>query len=125
MEQDFGEKEAQQGIHEGQTSMAHEARFPSRVGPARSPLVALILSIFVSMNLSWPKTDYIKGAPAGREEERRQNIETRNRSLGDQRLEGKTLAGCCRWDLHPLRWLYLCHHDEEGVVHLWTTGLWQ
>jgi hypothetical protein len=34
----------------------------------------------------------------------------------------KTLAGHYRCDLHPLRWLYLRHHDEEEVVHLWTMG---
>jgi hypothetical protein len=123
-EQDFGEKEVQQGSHEGQTSMAHVARFPGRMGPARSPHVALMPSIFVSMDSSWPKTNYIKGAPAGCEEERRWNTETWNKSLGDRRLEGKTLAGRCWCDLHPLQWLYLRHHDEEGVFHLWTTGLW-
>jgi hypothetical protein len=40
-------------------------------------------------------------------------------------LEGKTLVGRCRCDLHPLQWLYLRRHDEGVVVHLWTTGLWQ
>jgi hypothetical protein len=125
MEQDFGEKDVQQGSHEGQTSMAHAARFLSRVGPARSPLIALMPSIFVSMDSSWPKTDYIKGAPTGRERESSQNTKTQNRSLGDRRSEGKTPAGRCQCDLHPLRWLCLRHHDEEGVVHLWTTCLWQ
>jgi hypothetical protein len=124
-EQDFGEKEVQQGSHEGQTSMAHAAIFLGRVGPTRSPLVAPMTSIFVSIDSSWPKTDYIKGAPMGHKGKRRRNIETRNRSLGDRRSERKTPAGRCRCDLHPLRRLYLRHHDEEGVVHLWTTGLWQ
>jgi hypothetical protein len=95
------------------------------VGPARWRLVAPMLLIFVSMDSSWPKTNYIKGAHAGSEEEHRQNIETRNRSLGDQRSEGKTSVGRCQCDLHPLQRLYLHHHDEEGVVHLWTMGLWQ
>jgi hypothetical protein len=40
MEQDFGEKEVQQGSHEGQTIMARTARFPGRMGPAYSPLDA-------------------------------------------------------------------------------------
>jgi hypothetical protein len=125
MEQDFREKEVEHGSHEGQISMAHIARFLGHVGPACSPLVAPMSSIFVWMDSSWPKTDYIKGASAGRKEEHRQNIETWNRSLGDRRLEGKTLAGCRRCDLHPLRRFYLHHHDEEGVVHLLTTDLWQ
>jgi hypothetical protein len=93
MEQDIGEKEVQQGSHEGQTSMAHATRFLGRMGPARSSLIASMPSIFISMDSSCPKTDYIKGAPAGRKKERHQNIETRNKSLGYQRSEGKTLQG--------------------------------
>jgi hypothetical protein len=99
------------------------------MGPTRSPLVAPMPSIFISMDLSWPKIIYKKGPPAGppagRERERHRNTETRNRILGDRRLEGKTPAGRCWCDLHPLQWLYLHHHHEEGVVHLWTTDLWQ
>jgi hypothetical protein len=96
-----------------------------RMGPTCCHLVAPMSSIFVSMDSSWPKTIYKKGPPAGRKRECRRNTETWNRSLGDQRLEGKTPAGRCRCDLHPLQRLYLRHHDEEGVVHLWTTSLWQ
>jgi hypothetical protein len=125
MKQDFGEKEVQQGIHEGQTSMAHAAKFLGQVGPACSPLIAPMPSIFVSLDSSWPKTIYKKGPPVCREREHRRNIETWNRSQRDWRSEGKTLARRYRCDLHPLRWLYLRHHDEEGVVHLRTTGLWQ
>jgi hypothetical protein len=88
------------------------------MGPTRSPLVAPMSSIFVSLDASWPKTIYKKGPPAGRKREHHQNIETWNRSLGDRRLEGKAPAGRCRCDLHPLQQLYLHHHDEEGVVHL-------
>jgi hypothetical protein len=93
-EQDFGEKEVQHGSHEGQTSMAHVARFLGRMGPARSPLVAPMLSIFVSMDSSWPKIDYIKGAPAGRERGRRRNTKTWNMSLGDQRGKLRRGAAC-------------------------------
>jgi hypothetical protein len=124
-EQDFGEKEVQQGSHEGQTSMALMARFPGRVGPAYSPHVATMPSIFVSMDSSWPKTNYIKGAPVGHKREHHQNTETRNMIQRDRRSEGKTPMGRCQCDLHPLQQLYLCHHDEEEVVHLSTTGLWQ
>jgi hypothetical protein len=42
----------QQGSHEGQTGMAHAARFPGHMGPTRSPLVALMLLIFVSLDAS-------------------------------------------------------------------------
>jgi hypothetical protein len=51
-EQDLGAKGMQQGSHEGQTGMAHAARFPGRVGPTRSPLVAPMPSIFISMDSS-------------------------------------------------------------------------
>jgi hypothetical protein len=61
-EQDFGEKEVQQRRSEEETGMAHAARCLGRVGPTHSHLVALMLSIFVSMNSSWPKTIY-KRAP--------------------------------------------------------------
>jgi hypothetical protein len=123
-EQVFGEKEVQQRRSEEETGMAHVARCLVHVGPTCCHLVAPMPSIFVSLDSSWPKTDYIKGPPAGREREHRRNIETWNMSLGDQRSEGKTPAGLCRCDLHPLWRLYLCHHDEEGVVHLWTMSLW-
>jgi hypothetical protein len=51
-EQDFGEKEVQQGSHEGQTSMAHTTRFLSRVGPAYSLIVAPMPLIFILMDSS-------------------------------------------------------------------------
>jgi hypothetical protein len=122
MEQDFWEKEVQQRRSEGETTMAHAARCLGHVGPTHSHLVAPIF--FISLDASCPKIDYIKGPPPGREMERRQNIETWNRSQGDQRSEGKTLAGSCRCGLHPIQRLYLRHHDKRGVVHLWTMVLW-
>jgi hypothetical protein len=124
MDQDLGVKEVQQRRHEGQTGMAHAARLLGRVGPTRSPLIAPMSLIFVLMDSSWPETEYIKGPPMGHERERCWNTKPRNRSLGDKDQSGKTLVGCCRRDLHPLQRLYLHHHDEEGVVHLWTMGLW-
>jgi hypothetical protein len=95
------------------------------MGPTSSPLVAPMPSVFVSLDASWPKTIYKKGPSTGHKRERRRNTETRNRSLGDRRLEGKTSVGHYRCDLHPLQRLYLRRHDEGRVVHLWATGLWQ
>jgi hypothetical protein len=43
------------------------------MAPTRSQLVAPMPSIFVSMDSSWPKTIYKKGAPAGHEREHRWN----------------------------------------------------
>jgi hypothetical protein len=71
--QDLGSKEMQEGSHEGQTSMAHAARFLGRVGPACSPLIAPMSLIFVSLDASWPKTIYKKGPFAGHEKEHRRN----------------------------------------------------
>jgi hypothetical protein len=70
MDQDLGAKEVQHRRHEGQTGMAHVARFLGYMGPTRSLLVAPMPSIFVPMDLSWHKTDYIKGPPTGHERER-------------------------------------------------------
>jgi hypothetical protein len=52
MEQDFGEKEVQQRRSEEEMVMAHAARCLGRVGPTSSHLVALMPSIFVSMDFS-------------------------------------------------------------------------
>jgi hypothetical protein len=51
-EQDFREKEVQQRRSEGETGMAHAARCLVRMGPAHSHLVALMPSIFVSLDVS-------------------------------------------------------------------------
>jgi hypothetical protein len=64
----------QQGSHEGQTGMAQAARFPGHVGPTRFSFVAPMLSIFISLDASWPKTLYKKGPLVGHEKERRRNI---------------------------------------------------
>jgi hypothetical protein len=45
--------------------MAHAARCLGRMGPTRCHLVALIPSIFISLDSSWPKTFYKKGSPCG------------------------------------------------------------
>jgi hypothetical protein len=117
-EQDLGAKEMQQGSHEGQTGMAHMARFPSCVGPTHSSLVAPMPLIFVSIDLSWPKTIYKKGPPRG--SRKRAPLKHRNtkQKPGRSKIGGENSVGRYRCDLHPLRWLYLCHNDEEGVVYL-------
>jgi hypothetical protein len=65
MELDFGEKEVQHRRSEGETAMAHVTRCLGHVGPTRSHLIAPMPSIFVSLEASWPKTDYIKAPPPG------------------------------------------------------------
>jgi hypothetical protein len=61
----------------------------------------------------------------GHERGHRRNTKPQSRSLGDKDRRGETPTVPCQRDLHPLQRLYLYHHDEEGVVHLWTMGLWQ
>jgi hypothetical protein len=51
-EQDFREKEVQQRRSEEEMGMAHTARCLGHVGPTHSHLVALMSSIFVSMDSS-------------------------------------------------------------------------
>ena len=57
----------------------------------------------------------LEGAP-----QKHRNTET---EIWSCRLEGKTLAGCCRCVLHLLHRHLHRLHDEEGVVHPWTMGL--
>ena len=59
----------------------------------------------------------LEGAP-----QKHRNTETETWSC---RLEGETPAGRCRRGLHLLQRLLHRLHDEEGVVHLWTMGLWK
>jgi hypothetical protein len=59
-EQDLGAKDMQHGSHEGQTGMAHAARFLGRMAYPFPP-IAPMPSIFVSLDASWPKTIYKKG----------------------------------------------------------------
>ena len=44
-----------------------------------------------------------------------------NRGYNSEDWRGKLR----RRDLHLLQRLPRQHHDQGGVVHLWTTGLWQ
>jgi hypothetical protein len=52
MKQDFTEKEVQQRRSEGETGKAHAARCLDRVGPACYNLIALMPSIFISLDAS-------------------------------------------------------------------------
>ena len=60
----------------------------------------------------------LEGAP-------HKNTETPKRRSGAADWRGKTPAGRCRRGLHLLHRLLHRLHDEEGVVHLWTMGLWK
>jgi hypothetical protein len=64
----------QQRRSKEEMGMVHAARCLGYVGHTHCHLVAPIPSIFISMDSSWPKTFYKKGAPAGRERERRRNM---------------------------------------------------
>ena len=51
--------------------------------------------------------------------------ETRNRNQEAEDRRGETPAEPCRRGLHLLHRHLHRLHDEEGVVHRWTMGLWQ
>ena len=81
-------------------------------------------SFFPKLRLDLKTTIY--RPPQGfRERERRRNRETMKQRSGAEDWRGKTPAGRCRRGLHLLQRLLHRLHDEEGVVHLWTIGLWK
>ena len=47
-----------------------------------------------------------------------------NRGYSREDWRGKLRRSRHRRDLHLLQPLHHHHHDQEGVVHLWTIGLW-
>ena len=67
----------------------------------------------------------IKKVPDVLWKKRRTNTETPKRRSGAADWRGKTPAGRCRGGLHLLQRLLHRLHDEGGVVHLWTMGLWK
>ena len=81
-------------------------------------------SFFPKLRLDLKTTIY--RPPQGfRERERRRNTETTKQRPGAEDWRGKTPAGRCRCGLLPLQQHLHRHHDEEGVVHPWTMGLWK
>ena len=48
-----------------------------------------------------------------------------NRDCNSEDWRGKLRRDHRRRDLHLLQRLPHQHRDQGGVVHLWTTGLWQ
>ena len=124
-EEDLGAKEANKRRFDGQKGEAHAAKTLGRVGPTFWSLDAPLPSIFSPTTPSWPKTDY-KNSPRGFSE--RRAAETQKHRNRDQELQiggGKSPAGRCRRGLHLLQRLLHRIHDEEGVVHPWTMGLWK
>ena len=123
--EDLGVKEANERRPEAQNGVAHAARFLGRVGPTFWSLVAPLPSIFLPEASSWPKNDYKSSLPTPFRGEAAENIETPKQRSGAADWRRKTPVERCRRGLHlPQRHLHRLH-DEEGVVHLWTTGLWQ
>jgi hypothetical protein len=65
-----------------------------------------------------------KGFPCGSRRGAPPKHRNTKQELGRSKIWGETPVRHCRCDLHHLQRLYLHHRDEEGVVHLWTMGLW-
>jgi hypothetical protein len=109
-----------EGGHGGQTR-------PGGAGPSHTTHVRLGLkppvpSIFISWRPAWPKNTYIKTPPlafprGGRGETRIKAIPVK--------IGGETLLELPRTLLQPLWHQHHRRRHEEGVVHLWTMGLWK
>jgi hypothetical protein len=62
---------------------------------------------------------------SSREESAAEDRNTRKEACSREDWRGKLRQDHRRRDLHHLQRLHHDHHDQGGVVHLWTMGLWQ
>ena len=74
---------------------------------------------------SWPKTPIYKGPRRVSWRRRRVDQKHRNSARTSHHRRGTLLRSRHRRDLSPLQHQDQHHHDEKGVVHLWTMGLWK
>jgi hypothetical protein len=72
-----------------------------------------------------PKNPYIKTPWGVLMKGRWRNTKPRNRGCTCEDWRGKRCRIHPRLLLQPLQHHKHRHHDKEGVVHLWTMGLWQ
>jgi hypothetical protein len=117
-------QEVNEGGHEDQTSIGSAGPSPDRATRCRLALGHPMPSLFVPDCSAWPKNDYIKTPPRRSLEEatKKHKIEKqRNKGCSNEDWRRKH----CRSPRSLLQHLRHHHHIEEGIVHLWTMGLWQ
>ena len=118
----------------GRRKRTNGAPWPKRGGPTRPPYLAAWdpssgastlrcrrsflhrLGFDLKTPIKIAHRRSLEGAPP-----KHRNTET---EISSCRLEGENSGGCRR-GLHFLHRLLHRLHDEEGVVHLWTMGLWK
>ena len=93
-------------------------------GPTNLALDALLPSIFSQPTSSWPKTDYKNSPLTFSRTSAAETQKHRKRDLELQIGGGKLRRGAAGV-VHLLHRHLHRLHDEEGVVHLWTMGLWK
>jgi hypothetical protein len=72
----------------------------------------------------WPKKFYRKTPRDVLMRRRQRNMKPRNRGCSSKDWRGKHSQSHLRSLLQPLQHHQYRQHDEEGVVYLWTMGLW-
>jgi hypothetical protein len=97
---------------------------PGHATHARLPLERPMSSMLILDWRAWPTNNYIK-TPEPFSEEAAEKHTNHEIDAELQRLEGEHWRSRTRSHLHPLQHHQHRHHDEEGVVHLWTMDLWQ
>jgi hypothetical protein len=110
--------------HGAQTRLGGAGPRPSHATQVHLDLRPPMSSIFILDQSAWPQNAYIKtprGVPLRR---RRRKTKQRNRGCS-MKIWGGNAAIAARPLLQPLWNHQHHHHDEDGVVHLWTMGLRQ
>jgi hypothetical protein len=120
-----GDQEVNETRPSGQIRPGGTGPWPGCATQACLSLGPPMSSIFASRCSVWPKNTYIKTPSTTAVRRRWRNIKHRNRGCSSEDWRGKHYRSRPRSLLHPLRHQYHHHRHEEGVVHLWTTGLWQ
>ena len=109
------------GRPEGRKRVCGAAWYPGRATTTRFALVAPMSSVFALISSSWPKIIYKRG-PDSDPGARRTTKQKHEMEAIPTKIGGGNAAGS---HLQPLQQHLLRLHDEEGVVHPRTMGLWQ
>jgi hypothetical protein len=92
---------------------------------ARLLLERLMTFVLISDWRACPKNPYIETPRGILARSRRRNMKPQNRGWTYKNWRGKRCQSCPRPHLQPLQHHQHRHYDEDGVVYLWTMGLWR